>query len=88
VTRGCRITGVSDFIHRPDFNNYKKKEQTRRFGDWICFRPQERGDTYSVGSTHVRALEKFLLHFFLLALIDSTWSQVFIQLSVPDKVVQ
>jgi hypothetical protein len=21
-----RITGVSDFIHRPDFNNYKKKE--------------------------------------------------------------
>jgi hypothetical protein len=20
-----RITGVSDFIHRPDFNNYKKK---------------------------------------------------------------
>jgi hypothetical protein len=34
-----RITGVSDFIHRPDFNNYKKKEQTRRFGNWICFRP-------------------------------------------------
>jgi hypothetical protein len=29
-------------------------------------------------STHVRALEKFLLHFFLLALIDLTWSQVFI----------
>jgi hypothetical protein len=29
-----RITGVSDFIHRPDFNNYKKKEQTRRFGNW------------------------------------------------------
>jgi hypothetical protein len=26
----------------------------------------------------VRALEQFLLHFFLLALIDSTWSQVFI----------
>jgi hypothetical protein len=23
----CGITGVSDFIHRPDFNNYKKKEQ-------------------------------------------------------------
>jgi hypothetical protein len=35
-------------------------------------------------STNVRALEKFLLHFFLLALIDSTWSQVF---SVPDKIV-
>jgi hypothetical protein len=45
-----RITGVSDFIHRRDFNNYKKKEQTRRFGNWICFRPQVRGDTYSVGS--------------------------------------
>jgi hypothetical protein len=26
---------------------------------------------------HVHALEKFLWHFFLLALIDSTWSQVF-----------
>jgi hypothetical protein len=22
-----RITGVSDFIHRPDFNNYKKKNK-------------------------------------------------------------
>jgi hypothetical protein len=30
-----RITGVSDFIHRPDFNNYKKKGQTRRFGNWM-----------------------------------------------------
>jgi hypothetical protein len=40
-----------DFIHHPDFNSYKKKEeQTRRFGNWICFRPQVRGDTYSVGS--------------------------------------
>jgi hypothetical protein len=29
-------------------------------------------------STHVRALETILLHFFLLALIDSAWSQVFI----------
>jgi hypothetical protein len=36
----------------------------------------------------VRALDKFLLHFFLLALIDSTWSQVFIWLSVPDEVVE
>jgi hypothetical protein len=45
------ITGVSDFIHRPDSNNYKKEEeQTWRFGNWICFRPQVRGDTYSVGS--------------------------------------
>jgi hypothetical protein len=31
--RSFRITGVSDFIHRPDSNNYKKKEQTRRFGN-------------------------------------------------------
>jgi hypothetical protein len=46
-----RIAGVLDFIHRPDFNSYKKKEeQTRRFRNWICFRPQVRGDTYSVGS--------------------------------------
>jgi hypothetical protein len=45
-----RIAGVLDFIHRPDFNSYKKKDQTRRFGNWICFRPQMRGDTYSVGS--------------------------------------
>jgi hypothetical protein len=39
-----------DFIHRPDFNNYKKREQTRRLGNWICFRPQVKEDTYSVGS--------------------------------------
>jgi hypothetical protein len=33
-----------DFVHRPDF--YKQK--TQRFGNWICFRLQERGgDTYS-----------------------------------------
>jgi hypothetical protein len=25
------ITGVSDLIHRPDFNNYKKNEQTLVF---------------------------------------------------------
>jgi hypothetical protein len=29
-------------------------------------------------STHVRALEKFLLRFFLLALNNAAWSQVFI----------
>jgi hypothetical protein len=33
-----RITGVSDFIHRPDFNNYKKKD-LREIGwdgvDWV-----------------------------------------------------
>jgi hypothetical protein len=46
-----RIAGVLDFIHRPDFTSYKKKEESkRRFGNWICFRPQVRGDTYSVGS--------------------------------------
>jgi hypothetical protein len=38
------FTGVSDFIHHPDFNNYKKKEQTRRFGNWISFRPQVTDD--------------------------------------------
>jgi hypothetical protein len=27
-----------------------KNEKTRRFGNWICFRPQVREDTYSVGS--------------------------------------
>jgi hypothetical protein len=51
-----RITGVSDFIHRPDFNNYKKKEQTRRFGNWIY-----------PSSKHVRALEKIFIAFFLVS---------------------
>jgi hypothetical protein len=27
-----------------------QKIKTRRFGNWICFHPQVRGDTYSVGS--------------------------------------
>jgi hypothetical protein len=27
-----------------------KNEKTQRFGNWICFRPQVREDTYSVGS--------------------------------------
>jgi hypothetical protein len=42
-----RITGFSDFVHRPDSNKLKekKKRKTRRFGNWICFRPQVRGDT-------------------------------------------
>jgi hypothetical protein len=26
-----------------------KNEKTQRFGNWICFRPQVREDTYSVG---------------------------------------
>jgi hypothetical protein len=30
---------------------YSGKQKIRRFGNWICFRPQVRGkDTYSVGS--------------------------------------
>jgi hypothetical protein len=37
----------SDFIHRPGI---KKQRETRRFGNWICFRPQVREKTYSVGS--------------------------------------
>jgi hypothetical protein len=45
ITTDFGIAGVLDFIHRPDFNSYKKKEeQTRRFGNWICSRPQVRGD--------------------------------------------
>jgi hypothetical protein len=31
------ISGFLDFIHRPVF------ERTRRFGNWICFRPQLNG---------------------------------------------
>jgi hypothetical protein len=31
------ISGFLDFIHRPVF------EETRRFGNWICFRPQVKG---------------------------------------------
>jgi hypothetical protein len=41
-----RDTGFSDFVHRPD----SKLVKTQRFGNWICFRPQVREDTYSVGS--------------------------------------
>jgi hypothetical protein len=35
-----KITGFSDFVHRPD--SKQLKEKTRRFGNWICFRPQVR----------------------------------------------
>jgi hypothetical protein len=30
---------------------YSRKQKTRRFGNWICFRPQVKGreDTHSVG---------------------------------------
>jgi hypothetical protein len=35
------INGFSDFVHRPDS---KELVETRRFGNWICFRPQVRGD--------------------------------------------
>jgi hypothetical protein len=41
-----RDTGFSDFVHRPD----SKLLKTQCFGNWICFRPQVREDTYSVGS--------------------------------------
>jgi hypothetical protein len=42
-----RITGVLDFFHYPVF----LRVETRRFGNWICFRPQVRvgEETYSVG---------------------------------------
>jgi hypothetical protein len=36
-----RITGFSDFVHRPVFKNWK----TQCFGNWICFRPQVSGET-------------------------------------------
>jgi hypothetical protein len=35
-----RITGVLDFFHRPVFLGV----ETRRFGNWICFRPQVKGE--------------------------------------------
>jgi hypothetical protein len=31
-------------------------EKTQRFGNWICFRPQVREDTYSVGSLRIKQL--------------------------------
>jgi hypothetical protein len=46
--------GFMDFIHRPDSKILKiKKLKSRRFGSWLCFRPQVNGggeekDTYSV----------------------------------------
>jgi hypothetical protein len=36
--------------------NYKIK--TQRFGNWICFHPQVRGDTYSVGPPQSLDLSK------------------------------
>jgi hypothetical protein len=47
-----RITGFSNFANRPDYKQLEEK--TRRFGNWMCFRPQVRGDTYSVGSQWLR----------------------------------
>jgi hypothetical protein len=41
-----RDIGFSDFVHRPD----SKLLKTQRFGNWICFHPQVREDTYFVGS--------------------------------------
>jgi hypothetical protein len=44
---GHIITGFLDFCHRPMYLGV----ETRRFGNWICFRPQvkrEGEDTYSV----------------------------------------
>jgi hypothetical protein len=35
-----RDIGFSDFIHRPGIK--KQTKETRRFGNWICFRPQVR----------------------------------------------
>jgi hypothetical protein len=54
-----------DFFHRPVFLG----AETRRFGNWICFRPQVKGgeDTYSVGpvtaisSSKVAQLSRCLL---------------------------
>jgi hypothetical protein len=43
-----RNIGFSDSIHRRGIKN--KLRKTRRFGNWICFRPQVREKTYSVGS--------------------------------------
>jgi hypothetical protein len=34
-----RDIGFSDFIHRPGIK--KQTKETRRFGNWICFRPQK-----------------------------------------------
>jgi hypothetical protein len=45
VVRSCdRLITIKllDFVHRPDF--YKQK--TQRFGNWICFRLQARGEGY------------------------------------------
>jgi hypothetical protein len=43
------IKGFLDFVHRPDSKELEDKK-TWRFGNWICFRPQVRGGTYSVKS--------------------------------------
>jgi hypothetical protein len=37
---------------------YSREQKTRRFGNWICFRPQVKGgeDTYSVGALRKRTV--------------------------------
>jgi hypothetical protein len=34
------LLGFWNFFHRPDSREY----ETRRFGNWICFRPQVKGE--------------------------------------------
>jgi hypothetical protein len=46
-----RITGVLDFSHRPVFLGV----ETRRFGNWICFHPQVKGEKIP---THLGPLER------------------------------
>jgi hypothetical protein len=48
TTSLLRINGFSDFVHHPDCKELEDKNMT--FRNWICFHPQVRGDTYSVGS--------------------------------------
>jgi hypothetical protein len=65
------ISGFLDFIHRPVF------EGTRRFGNWICFRPQvKRGggeDTYSVAPPFLLAFPTKILHAFLFYRMRATF---------------
>jgi hypothetical protein len=49
-----RIAGVLDFIHRPDFNSYKKKEEQTLFlsEDFLKRTFHSGEDTLLVGITH------------------------------------
>jgi hypothetical protein len=57
---------------------YSRKQKTRRFGKWICFRPCVKGeDTYSVGSIRVIEISSGSFFFSCVAvLLNTHWNKM------------